>query len=565
MEDVKDPTEIPGQVDLFPGSPDPVVDADPSARSARLARGSRILSDAERQQLQAAQSCSVVDTDEAGTGCTQVLHLCVFFDGTGNNRDEEMAKPKDRWALSNIARLYFSHKVKTDNVERLYLAGVGTPCPEVGDNGGMLGAAIGKGGGERVDYAMQQLDDLIGKQAAKKILVINVSVFGFSRGAAQARAFMRDLAARCKAQPDGTWQYRDIPLRLMFAGIFDTVCSVWGNLVAAVVNANDGHGEWAHDMKLPPIVEQCVHMTAAHELRKQFPLDSTRDNAHYPANTIEVWYPGVHSDVGGGYDPAHQGRKNSIARFALNEMYDMARAAGVLLRPIDKLDPQIQEEFNKGDEGLRSAYNGYLQSMRRKHGKLESVQAAHMELLHRWLKKRVTEGEDNEAVQRLRMHEEALEGELKTLRQQRSRLPNPYAENYRGSTPDEQTRWNELDAKIRDRQSQLSDVSKQRKGLLREANTLERRMTQLREKEKRGAKLTMPEQTMLSAWNNPAPLPESVEKFFNDYGHDSISHWFTGDLTRWRTIYFGDTKYKPESTLSAEVVASEAEVAEAVY
>jgi hypothetical protein len=56
MEDHKDPTEIPGQVDLLPGSPDPVADADPSARIAGLARGTRLLSDAERQQRRTAMS-----------------------------------------------------------------------------------------------------------------------------------------------------------------------------------------------------------------------------------------------------------------------------------------------------------------------------------------------------------------------------------------------------------------------------------------------------------------------------------------------------------------------------
>jgi len=173
------------------------------------------------------------------------------------------------------------------------------------------------------------MDELIEKQPTQmEILVINVSVFGFSCGAAQACAFLRDLAARCTEQSDGTWLYRDVPLRVGFVGIFDTVSSVWRTLLGAAINRGNGHNLWAHDVKLPPMVEQCVHMTAAHELRPQFPLDSTRDGGRYPNNTIEIWYPGVHSDVGGGYDPSHQGRKNSIARFALNELYDMAREGG---------------------------------------------------------------------------------------------------------------------------------------------------------------------------------------------------------------------------------------------
>ena len=55
----------------------------------------------------------------------------------------------------------------------------------------------------------------------------------------------------------------------------------------------------------------------------------------------------------------------------------------------------------------------------------------------------------------------------------------------------------------------------------------------------------MSEQVMLAAWENPEPLPAAVEEFFDGYGHDSISHWFTGDLTVWRTIHFGRQKYTP--------------------
>jgi len=313
-------------------------------------------------------------------------------------------------------------------------------------------------------------------------------------------------------------------------------------------------------MKLPPIVEQCVHLTAAHELRPQFPLDSTRDNAHYPSNTVEIWYPGVHSDVGGGYDPAHQGRRNSISRFALNEMFDMARAAGVLLRPVDELDPEIQDEFDKDDADLREAYNGYLQHVYLKQGRLEDVQAAHMELLHRWLKERVDEGDDNDAIQRLRAREKTLKDELRTLRAQQRRIPDPYADSYTPITPEQHAQWNELYEQIRDRRSQLSDVRKQRNGLLREANVLERRMVQLRRKRERGKKLNLRERTMLAAWDNPEPVPEAVRKFFNDYGHDSVSHWFTGDLARWRTIYFGDAKYKPESVPPGELEVGEPEM-----
>ncbi|MGM3151137.1 hypothetical protein, partial [Escherichia coli] len=85
---------------------------------------------------------------------------------------------------------------------------------------------------ERIDFALQALDELIDSQPEPmRILVVSVSVLGLSRGAASARAFARDLAARCRRQADGTWLYRErIPLRIGFMGVFDTVCSVWPSL-----------------------------------------------------------------------------------------------------------------------------------------------------------------------------------------------------------------------------------------------------------------------------------------------------------------------------------------------
>ena len=54
---------------------------------------------------------------------------------------------------------------------------------------------------------------------------INVAVFGFPRGAAEARAFVNWMYALCD-EVDGGYQFAGIPLRVEFLGIFDTVASV---------------------------------------------------------------------------------------------------------------------------------------------------------------------------------------------------------------------------------------------------------------------------------------------------------------------------------------------------
>ncbi len=225
----------------------------------------------------------------------------------------------------------------------------------------------------------------------------------------------------------------------------------------------------------------------------------------------------------------------------------MARTSGVLLRPVGDLLPEIQDEFNKEDEELRSAYNGYLQAVRLKQGRLEMVQAAHMELLHRWLKVRIERGENLASVQQLREREAALNAELRTLYQKKRRFKDPY--NDRGAllSTQEMAEWKITEDAIRERRRELSEVKSQRKGLIREADVLGRKMAVLHRKRDSGRELNMSELTMLQAWENTDPLPENVELFFDGYGHDSTSHWFAGHLSKWRTIYFGDTKYKPES------------------
>ena len=322
---------------------------------------------------------------------------------------------------------------------------------------------------------------------------------------------------------------------------------VWPPLAHAAVNAGNGHNGWGEGMRIPPMVVQSVHMTAAHELRGQFPLDSTRDDARYPDNTQEIWYPGVHSDVGGGYDPQHQGRQNSIARFALNEMYDIALAGGVLLHPMSRLDPEVLAEFDKSDPELQAAYNAYLQAVRVKRGRMEDVQAAHMELLHRWLKVRVARGDKLPSMQRLQERQDALDAEVKTLRRRRAQLGDPYARDGGPSdmSSEQLAEWNRVSDELSARNDALSEVKKQRKGLASETDTLVGKMVSLRRKRERGKRLTLAERTMLDAWDNKQLLPEAVETFFDGYGHDSISHWFIGNLAMWRVLYFGDTKYKP--------------------
>ena len=546
---VKDPTFIPNQTDPTPGLTDPVPGGQ-AAETARLAPGQRVLTAKEREQRQIALGATVPSKEEATCHCTKVLHFSVFFDGTGNNRDQEMAVGIEKRALSNVAKLFDAHKVNDANVARRYIPGAGTPYPEIGDTGGMLGSGIGKGCDARVKRAIELLGEEIAKvPVQQKILLINVTVFGFSRGAAQARAFMRDLAAQCVLQ-DGGYVYKDKPIRVAFAGLFDTVCSAYDSLIAAAASANGGHNGWASDMKLPPMVEQTVHMNAAHELRRRFPLDSTRIDASYPDNTVEIWYPGVHSDVGGGYSPQYQGRENTISRYALNQMFDIAFAGGVLFEKIANLPGRVQDEFNKDKPALRDAFNAYINAVTLKSGPMEEVQAAHMALFHRWLKKRVSAKADLPSVQRLRSVREVAKAQRDQAFQHRLAMLRSQGDDGDSGpqfSPEEQARYDQtLKAEqlaVADESEagdELTDLSQENAKYLWDVQDILWRADH-------GGKLTLRERTIKAAWDDSSELPSDVELFFDTFAHDSVAHfnYDTSRLSDWRTIYFGETKYKP--------------------
>lgn len=379
--------------------------------------------------------------------------------------------------------------------------------------------------------------------------LINITVFGFSRGAAQARAFIRDLAAL--SQPDGeAYLYQGKPLRIAFAGLFDTVCSAYGDVLSAATSASGGHNGWAEDMKIPAMVEQTVHMNAAHELRRRFPLDSTRIDANYPDNTLEIWYPGVHSDVGGGYAPQYQGKENSIARFALNHMFDVAFAGGVLFKKIDNLEESVREEFNTNDEKLRAAFNAYIDAVPVKNGAMEVVQAAHMGLFHRWLKNRVLARAELPSTQRLQQARTSAETSVAELKAKRRALLNKYTIPDRNGVhlapqaKDDIEKNTELLKKSKDAADEADDALA---SLSKEDHKYLEDMAYIKERAKAGKRLSLRESTLLEAWDNDSQLPLAVAEFFDSFAHDSVAHFHydTSRLSDWRTIYFGDAKYMP--------------------
>ncbi|TFW33605.1 T6SS phospholipase effector Tle1-like catalytic domain-containing protein [Massilia horti] len=178
------------------------------------------------------------------------------------------------------------------------------------------------------------------KKSKPQIVECFLDVFGFSRGAAEARVFCNWLN-----QLMSNGKLAGVRIRFRFVGIFDTVASAgfWSGTAAGVTSGTGGHSCWAQAkfLRLPSNVENCIHMVAMHELRRNFPLDEIGENGVMPAGWQQYAYPGSHSDVGGGYKPGElgisvgktmdEGDSLKLSQIPLNHMLDCAIASGAAL------------------------------------------------------------------------------------------------------------------------------------------------------------------------------------------------------------------------------------------
>jgi hypothetical protein len=370
--------------------------------------------------------------------CEGNVNVGVFFDGTNNNRDADKPKLKH----TNIVRLFDAYlDKKGDGYYPMYIPGVGTSFPEIGEKGeSSLGSGFAIGCEQRVLYGLcwvlnsihraaftdqrfftdgqvkalccsqsatfsimrtdehselknlglnggLRMPDILGdgdretilKAQAKLLeakLVLGrprikecfIDVFGFSRGAAEARVFCNWLD---RLLTNG--KLAGVIVHFRFVGLMDTVASAgfWSSTVGGLTGLGDGHSGWAAPefLRIPASVKNCVHMVAMHELRKNFPLDTITVDGVLPPHCQEFAYPGAHSDIGGGYAPRELGvsvGKNDIesdalklAQIPLNHMFQCAIVAGAPMK-VKRADSESGHKPFAIDARVLKAFNDFL-------------------------------------------------------------------------------------------------------------------------------------------------------------------------------------------------------------
>ena len=233
------------------------------------------------------------------------------FDGTWNS-DEE-APVQD----TNVVRF----KELYAGVDVEYTEGVGTRWGAVGR---VLGGLFGMGGRTRID---EMYDDLCENWQEGDH---EIDIIGFSRGAALALHFANKIADEGVQLADGG----SVPAKIRFLGLWDVVGS-FGLSFNNILDFQEINLGWDIE-NVADCVEHCFHAMALDERRETFGITRFNEN-HEKGNVHELWFRGVHSDIGGGNE--NVGRSN----IALNWMLDRAIDSGVPIHPIKRKKPRYAD------------------------------------------------------------------------------------------------------------------------------------------------------------------------------------------------------------------------------
>jgi hypothetical protein len=227
------------------------------------------------------------------------------FDGTW---DSEKAGDDAGLTNTNVVRLYRAYDRNSPKPNfNFYVAGVGTRLDAVGR---VFGGFFGLGELPRINEAY---DSLCKAWAAN---YRTFDIIGFSRGAATTLDFIHLIQERGIRRP-GSDEVVEPQPKIRFLGVWDVVAAF------GIANLGNVALNIGHHLEVPKSnLQYCFHALALDERRPMF-LPLRLNGAE------EVWFRGVHSDVGGGN--GNQGLND----IALRWMMRKAQAAGLPITDAD--------------------------------------------------------------------------------------------------------------------------------------------------------------------------------------------------------------------------------------
>lgn len=281
-------------------------------------------------------------------------NIIICCDGTGNEYGSNN---------TNVVETYTLAK-KSAKQTVYYDPGVGTGGWEYDESTGHMAAkadgATGIGLQKNVLDAYQFLMECY--EPGDRLYL-----FGFSRGAFTARS-LAGMLHKCgllRSDNDNLVEYASKLYNtknnsVIADGFKSTFCrpcpvhfiGVWDTVKSLLLNANKKF----HDAKLNAEVKFGYHAMSIDEKRKDFPEYLWDESDVIAGQTLEqVWFAGVHADVGGWYD------ERGLANISLHWMLKKAVSCGMLINTNAlkqyKADPyDVQHEEYKGFWKFRGSH-----------------------------------------------------------------------------------------------------------------------------------------------------------------------------------------------------------------
>lgn len=281
-------------------------------------------------------------------------NIVLCADGTWNTPHFDSPTITD----TNVRKLYCALTNQADQL-KYYDSGVGTDGTPLDH---LSGGAMGEGLFQKIQDCYQFLSDVFDPGDS-------IYLFGFSRGAYTARSIAGmiarfgvptinldnvtvkrifaayrepDPAKKAAAKTALTAAYGMLDASVKMVGVWDTVGSL--GIPGIFFNAfNQGRYGFL-DTALHPSIEHAYHAVSIDERRAQFkPTLWTHPDGSYRPNdgqVEQVWFPGVHCDVGGSYLEAQ------LSDITLGWMMHKAKENGLKFAAADEaryLDAPIED------------------------------------------------------------------------------------------------------------------------------------------------------------------------------------------------------------------------------
>ncbi len=275
-----------------------------------------------------------------------MANIVICCDGTGN----EYGKNN-----TNVVNM-FSLAKRTNSQTTFYDPGVGTGGWEYEEESGFLKAkadlATGHGLQKNVLDAYRYL--MSHYREGDKLFL-----FGFSRGAFTARS-LGGMLHKCGLLEPGSDNLVEYASKIYntkgnqsiasgFKDTFSRSCpvhfiGVWDTVESLLMNA----GKKFHDTCLNSEVSFGYQAISIDERRKDFPICMWNESDSAGPFIEQVWFAGVHSDVGGWYD------ERGLSNITMQWMLQKAKSAG-----LDVDDALVASMPGDHNDKIHESYSGF--------------------------------------------------------------------------------------------------------------------------------------------------------------------------------------------------------------